>query len=419
MRVAYLVSRFPKLSETFIVDEILALERCGVEIDLYAFVRERRSPARDARALADRCWITPVWSPWPWLAQLSWLVRAPKTLLSVWARVVYAHRRSARLLARSVAAVVLAAHHALRMQRCGVEHVHAHWATHPALGAWVIHQLTGLPYSFTAHADDLFVNQILLAEKAKRAAFVVTISEYNRRYLAEQLGAAAPRIEVVHCGVATSALDPAPETAGAPFRIACVARLEEKKGHVLLVDACAQLVHRGVDVRCDLVGDGRKRSALAERIDGHGLADRVALHGAQSHAYALECIAHATAIALPSLVTATGRRDGIPVALMEAMALGRPVVASAVSGIPELVEHERSGLLVPPGDAVALADALARLAADPSLRRRLGAAARRRVAEAFDVDRSAERLCALFAAQARRLAPVPPLEARPLGEVSR
>jgi glycosyltransferase involved in cell wall biosynthesis len=298
-------------------------------------VRERERVSHpEAEALARRCRIASPLSPALWLAQLSWLARAPRALLAIWARVLLEHSRSPRLLARSIATVALASLHALRIQRRGVAHVHAHWATHPALAAWVVHRLTALPYSFTAHADDLFVQQSMLREKARRAAFVVTISEYNRRFLIEQLGPDAPRIEVVHCGIATSSLRPPPESSRPRFRVACVARLEQKKGQARLVDACAELARRGIDVVCDLVGDGRQRAALSAQIAAHGLADRIVLHGPQSRARVLELISAADAVVQPGIVTASGRRDGIPIALMEAMALGRPVVASAVSGVP-------------------------------------------------------------------------------------
>jgi glycosyltransferase involved in cell wall biosynthesis len=396
VKVAYLVSRFPKLSETFVLDEILALERRGVAVELFSLLREREPICHpEATRLAERCCVVSAGSPLLWIAQLVWLARAPRALLSVWTRVLWEHRGSLRLLARSIAAVGLASVYALRMRRRGVEHVHAHWATHPALGAWVVHRLTGLSYSFTAHADDLFVRQTMLAEKARRAAFVVAVSEYNRRFLIGRLGTPA-RIEVVHCGVATRDLEPVPEPRG-PFRIACVARLEQKKGQMHLVEACAALARRGVDVRCDLVGDGRDRTALAARISELGLVGRVRLHGPQPREQALALMASAHVVVLPGVVTATGRRDGIPVALMEAMGLGRPVVASALSGVPELVEHERTGLLIDPGDVDALVVSLLRLAGDPALRRRLGAAGRRHVEAEFDRDRSADELCELLA----------------------
>jgi glycosyltransferase involved in cell wall biosynthesis len=418
VRIAYLVSRFPKLSETFIADEILALERRGFEVELFALVRQReRVSHRDVEPLAERCRVASPASPGLWLAQASWLARAPRTLLDVWIRVLWEHRRSARALVRAIAVVAFASLYALRMQRSGVAHVHAHWATHPALAAWVVHRLTGLSYSFTTHADDLFVQQTMLAEKARCAAFVVAISEYNRDFLVALLGPAAPRIEVVHCGVATAELKPQPAPETGPFRIACVARLQPKKGQAELVKACAKLLRRGVEVECDLVGDGPERMALAAHIALCGLGDRVRMHGAQPRERALALVGAAHAVALPCRITATGRRDGIPVALMEAMALAKPVVATRVSGLPELIEHERSGLLVEPGDTEALVGALQRLATDPALRRRLGAEGRRRVEQEFDLDRSAQQLGELVCGVIGDLPAAAPVEQFATGEV--
>jgi colanic acid/amylovoran biosynthesis glycosyltransferase len=419
VKVAYLVSRFPKLSETFIVDEVLALERRGVEVCLYSLARQRERVSHpESQELASRCRISSPLSPWLVLAQILWLARAPRALLAVWSRVLIEHRHSLRLLVRSIATVALAARHALDMQRRGVAHVHAHWATHPALAAWVVHRLTGLPYSFTAHADDLFVQQAMLGEKARRAAFVVAISEYNRRFLNDRLGSDAPPIEVVHCGVATAALRPRSDAVAGPFRIACVARLEEKKGQARLVDACARLAQRGIAFRCDLIGEGRKRMALSMQIGALGLSDRVVLHGPQPRDRVLEIVSAADVVVLPSVVTATGRRDGIPVALMEAMALARPVVASAVSGVPELIEHEQSGLLIDPDDIEAFAQTLARLAGDPALRARLGAAGRRRIEADFELDHSAARLSELFRGKPQRAHAVARVEYLATSEIS-
>jgi len=407
VKVAYLVSRFPKVSETFILDEILALERRGFEVELFAFVRERSATAHpEAEQLTARCRVASRLSPALWIAPLFWLVRAPRASLAIWTQVLWANRRSARLGARALAVLWLSSAYALAILRGGAHHIHAHWATHPALGAWVIHRLTGLSYSFTAHADDLFVQQNLLAEKAHAASFVVTISEYNRRFLAAHCGQPTPRIEVVRCGVRTDTFSPPGPAPGSPFRVLCIARLEAKKGQATLIEACAELVRRGVDVRCDLIGDGTDRDRLAALAAERGLADRVRLLGPQPRERVRAHLARACAVALPSSVRPNGRRDGIPVALMEAMAMERPVVSTPVSGIPELVVNEESGLLVAPGDPQALADALARLAADPGLGRRLGAAGRRRVVAEFDLERNVDRLARLFGALAGAPAPV-------------
>jgi glycosyltransferase involved in cell wall biosynthesis len=292
------------------------------------------------------------------------------------------------------------------MRRSGVRHVHAHFATHSALAAWAIGRLTGIPYSFTAHADDIFVPRPMLEDKAREASFVVTISEFNRRYLLRELGdAARSRIRVVHCGVDAEAFAPLPPaSADAPFTILCVARLEEKKGQHHLIEACRRLDEKGVALRCWLVGEGAERDRLTRLRDAAGLGGRVELLGALSRDRIRRLMADAHVFALPSVVAGGGRADGIPVALMEAMAMQRPVVSTRTSGIPELVEDGVSGLLVGPGDAQALADALDRLRTDPGRAAELARAARLAVCERFDLHRNAAQLQQLFA-QAADTAP--------------
>jgi glycosyltransferase involved in cell wall biosynthesis len=283
------------------------------------------------------------------------------------------------------------------MRQRGTGHVHAHWATHSALAAWVIHRLTGLPYSFTTHADDLFVRRPMLEEKVRDASFVVTISEFNRRTLAEQLGAwVLPRVQLVRCGVDVDAFAPTPAP-GAPFTILCVARLEEKKGHRVLLEACRRLVDRGLGFRCWLVGEGGERRRLERLRDEIGLAEAVSFLGAQPHERVRALLADAHVVALPCVVAASGRADGIPVALMEAMAMERPVVSTRTSGIPELVVDGESGLLTDPGDADALADALGHIASDPAFAAALAAGGRRAVRAGFDLERNVARLRLLFA----------------------
>jgi len=405
LRVAYLVSRFPKVSETFIVDEILALEGQGADVCVYTLARGNETFTHsDARGLATRS----VWLPIPsarWAGAFGhWVLRRPRVLAALWGQTLARHIASPRALVRAVVALAHAMVFAMQMRREGIEHVHAHWATHTALAAWAIRRLAGISYSFTAHADDIFVRRPMLAEKVREAEFVVTISEYNRRFLAERLGSwASDKVQIVHCGVETeafSAVPPAP--ADGPFRIASVARLEAKKGHRHLLDACFELSRRGVDYRCLLLGEGAERSALEGQIRRLGLGDPVQLLGAQPRERVREVLAAAHVVALPCVVLESGRADGIPVALMEALAMQRPVVSSAVSGVPELVEHDRTGLLIEPGDPRAFADALERLRSDPALAARLAAAGRERVLAEFDVQRNAERLHELFATVARR-----------------
>jgi glycosyltransferase involved in cell wall biosynthesis len=186
----------------------------------------------------------------------------------------------------------------------------------------------------------------------------------------------------------------------AALRVLCVASFEEVKGHRVLLEACRLLQQRGVAFECDLVGDGPLGGEIRARIARYGLASRVRLHGPRTRDEIVRLLGSADVFALASVPTRAGKREGIPVVLMEAMASELPVVASRLSGIPELVEHGVSGLLAPPGDAAAFAEALAVLAGDPSRRAAMGRAGRERVQRDFDLGRNAATLAELFAGRA-------------------
>ena len=254
----------------------------------------------------------------------------------------------------------------------------------------------------------------MLGEKVSAAEFSVMISEYNKRLVLEESRGVDPeKLHVIHCGADTEFFLPptAPRT-DAQFSIVCAGSFVEVKGHRYLLEACRILKDRllterlanGQDLRlrCHLIGDGPERARIEEQIRAAGLEDDIILHGTLPRPRVAELMAQADVIVQPSVLTRRGAREGIPVSLMEGMASGLPVVASRISGIPELVEDGRTGLLVEPRDATTLADALGRLMDDLHLRREMGQAGRRKVLEEFDLDRNAARLAGLIGAVAAR-----------------
>ncbi len=393
--VGYLMSRYPAVTETFILHEMLELRRLGVELEIFPLLgaaQDVRHPG--AEELAGRVRYHRGFSAEIVLAQLYWLLRRPGRYLRAWVRALLGNARSPGFLARSLVVVPRAAAIARRMEQRGIRHAHAHWATHPALAAFIVHELTGLGYSFTVHAHDLYMDRTMLAEKAAGARFVVTISHFNLALIRQFLGsAAAAKTVVIPCGVDPRLFHPRP--ARAPdglFRIACVAGLRDYKGHRWLVEACAMLAERGIPFHCVFVGDGPERRAIEAQIAASGLRERVQLVGNQPQDRICALIAESDVMVLPSVVTADGMMDGIPVALMEAMASALPVVSTRVSGIPELVQDGHTGLLAPEKDARALAEAIERLFRDPALARRLAARGREHVLEHYNLLRNATRL---------------------------
>lgn len=398
-RVAYIMSAFPVVTETFILFEIIELERGGLTVEIFPLrPRGEPTPHAGAAALAARTHYAGLVTLPTLAAQLHWLRRRPRAYLGAWWRALRGNVRSRGFLARAVVVVPLAARFAREMQRLGVGHVHAHWATHPALAANVVHHLTGLPYSFTAHAHDIYVDRTMLETKVRDASFVVTISDFNRRLLGRLYGDwAAAKTSVVRCGVDLTAFSPRPPRAPvAPFTISCVAALREKKGQEYLVEACGLLRDEGVEVRCLLVGDGERRPLIEARISELGLDGRVLLLGHRSRDEVSATLKESDAMVLPSVTTGGGDMEGIPVALMEALATRVPVVASALSGIPELVEEGVTGHLVPERDPRALADAIRRIHDDPEGAARMAAAGRERVLDAFDLERNTATLRGLL-----------------------
>ncbi len=402
MKVAYLVSRFPKITETFILAEMIAVEQEDVRVELYPLQRERTSVMHpEAHAFMARAHFHPFVSPAIVSAHLYFLRRRPLTYLRTLGTLLRANWGSARYFAGALVFFPKAVYFARQMQAEGIEHIHAHFASHPAAVAYVIHRLTGIPYSFTAHGSDLHRDKHMLREKVASAAFVVTISNFNKEIIVQECGEAwRAKIHVVHCGVDTQVFQPRqPPVArepSRPFTILCVGTLHEVKGQTYLVEACRQLLRKGVPFECHFVGDGPDLEKLTRQVEEAGLENHVRFHGRRTRHEVLKLLQGADVLVAPSVPSRDGRREGIPVVLMEAMACGLPVVASRLSGIPELVDHGENGFLVRPGDVGGIVEALLRLYRDPVLRTRLGIHGRAKVLREFDVRRNAETLAQLF-----------------------
>lgn len=413
MRIAYMMSRFPKLTETFVLNEIRAMDALGADVAIYPLQRERQRVVHpEAVTWAHRAHFLPFLSLSIVRAQLYFLRRRPAAYLRVLMDVLRATWGSPRMFVAAVAFFPKSVRMAYEMHLRSIAHIHAHFATHPAMAAYVIHRLTGIPYSFTAHGSDLHVDRRMLDRKVAAAAFAVTISEYNREVIVRECGEAArDKVHVIHCGIDPELFKPAraPRAGTQPGRLVCVASFEDVKGHRFLLHACRLLRDRGVDFRCDLIGDGPLRRETEGRIRELDLASHVTIHGPQTRQFVIRMLAHSDVAVLASHPTADGRREGIPVALMEAMASGLPVVSTAISGIPELVESGETGLLVPPRDPEALADALEVLLRDDALRRRMGDGARARVVRDFNLSESARALHGLFTARPLRAGALPGL----------
>lgn len=399
MRIVYIVSLFPCWSETFIVREIVQLIRRGVDVAIVSLKPASEALVQpDAAALLARVRY-PRRGVAGALSALGESVRRPLLTLRELATIFGGFRTQPAALAKSLVVWWRTLGLLPLVRAIGPQHIHAHWATYPSTAAMLIAERLGVPFSFTAHAHDIFVNDHLIADKLQRAAFAVTISEFNRRWLSGRYAYARPRrLEVIHCGLPIDEYRPA-AAEREPGLIVAVGRLDHIKGFRHLVDACSELRDRGVAFRCRIVGEGPLRAALEAQIAALGLVDQCTLEGALPQHDVRMLVQRAAVFVLPSVVTPHGDRDGIPVALMEAMALGAPVVSTVVSSIPELVEDGMTGLLVAPGDAHALAERIDRLLRDQAGAAALTARARQRIECDFDVTKAADRLLRLFRAE--------------------
>ena len=399
-RVAYVMSRFPKLTETFIVREIRAVEREGVDVHIYPLLRHRDSLVQpDAVGLAARARYQPFFSWRILLSQVAWLTTAPRTYLRTLATVLGVTWGSPNFLVGGIATFPKVAHVARIMRAERVQHVHCHFANHPALAGLAIHGLTGIPFSFTAHGSDLHRDRHGLREKVRQSAFVVAVSEFNRRVILEECGDEfAAKVKVIHCGVEAASYSVRPRANGSRdgLKILSVGTLHEVKGQAVLIEALARLASRGVTFSCRLIGDGPDREALVNQIVGHGLEDRVTLDGALDSDAVATAMSESDLLVAPSVPSRDGRREGIPVVIMEAMASELPVIASDLSGIPEIVEDGVTGRLTPPGDVAAISQALWELSSDLPLRNRLGRAGRLKVMRDFDATQAAVQLVERF-----------------------
>lgn len=406
LKVGYVLKRFPRASETFIAQEILELERCGVEVEVFA-LRPNDQPVEhgwlsEIAAPVHLCSGVPLSEAWKWLHAMAAESDDARQRAERALQLAFAHpsRRGRHRLCEAVGLARAAAGR-------GIDHLHAHFANEPACVAQLAHSLVDVPFSFTAHAKDLYAKgpaAEVLARRLSEASFAVTVCEANRRHLRELLGPAfAERVRLLYNGVDLERLTPAPPVSGrAPIDVLCVARLVEKKGLDLLLRAVAQLRDRGLEPRCELVGEGPERGRLERLRAELDLEEAVTLSGCLPHEEVVARMRRAAVVTLPCRVAGNGDRDALPTVLIEAMACGLPVVSAPVGGVAEIVEHRRTGLLVPPDNPWALAAALGELLRQPRLRRRLGAAGRRRAAERFDRRQNVARLRAWIEAAAGR-----------------
>ena len=399
-KIAYLISRFPHLPETFILREMISLEGLGWQVELYPLILQRQELVHEeARPWLGRAHAVPWFSLALLWANLRRFFARPRQYLSLLWRVMGENARSPKFLARALLLFPRAIWMADDFKQQGIDHIHAHYATHPALVAWLINQLTGIPYSVTVHAHDIFVEKPMLATKLHDSAFISSISEFNRNYLADLLGPwVRDKTEIIRMGIDPSYYNNRQLTGRAKsLEIISVGSLQPYKGHIYLVQACAELMRRGITFHCRIVGGGDLYAMLENAIIENDLEGLVVLLGPCTQDEVSRLLPTANCYVQPSVITSSGKMEGIPVALMEAMISKIPVVATSISGVPELVRPGETGWLVPPEDVPALAEALAEIYNNPDEAERRAILGQKWVLEEFELSANVQKLASMFA----------------------
>jgi colanic acid/amylovoran biosynthesis glycosyltransferase len=399
--IGYVAQSYPNLTQTFVYREVLALERQGFNIATFAIWKpDRDRLSQEARHLVDN---TSYVFPLSWSAFLRthvyFLVNRPGKYFGTAFFVLTRRGESIKNRLRTLFHFAEAVYLAQEMERLEIKHIHAHFTINAASIALVVSRLLDISFSFTAH-NIFFINRILLKEKIREARFIVAISEFSRRFLIDLVPGedVGDKIHIVHCGVSPEDFSPPnPRIENDIPHLLFVAQLAERKGVPVLVEACRILVDRGIKFRCVIIGDGPQKEFLDQLVERYALQEVVELKGAVFQEDLRDYLDRTDAFVLPCITASNGDMDGVPVSLMEAMAMEIPTVSTRVSGIPELIEDGVSGLLVAEKDELALANALQRLIEDKALRVRLGENGRHKVIREFNNHQSTTQLATLFA----------------------
>lgn len=431
-RLACLFPAFPVFHQTFVLWEVMGLKRNGVAPEIYSLKRPGDAQQPEGAEIAKEVRYVPSVLSGAVLGANWRLLRSdPRRYLSLYRAVFVAWRTGTSVplrpagweqvriapydrirgwfnghpllyLAKSLFLVPVGVYLAQRLKAEGITHLHVHWASYPATVAYVVHLISGLPFSISAHAYDIYLIARMLPAKIAACRFLVTCAHTNADFLRRVANAELPyrideKVIVNYHGVDVGRFAPSGTAAaeGGPLKIVSCGQLERYKGMHTLIDACARLKADGIELECKIIGEGPRRRELQAQIDGLGLTECITLLGRRPHREIAELLDAADVFALASELGGR-RRDVIANVIVEAMAAGLPVVATRIPGADELVEEGVSGYLVRPNRAEAVAEGLRKLAHDPVARRRLGDAARRRVVKDFDSHKNVKELAALL-----------------------
>jgi glycosyltransferase involved in cell wall biosynthesis len=389
-RILYITTTLPSVTLTFVYREIEILLKAGYEIYTVSMGR----PAREEIS-AEALWLyettlylDQISLPQKFLFYCKSLFLRPRQsfallLRALREREVRGIRDRIRILYHLLEAGCLFSH----FENTGLEHIHSHFLTGPTSLAFFLARYLGIPFSFTMHASLIYVDPLMLRTKLVECKKAVTVSRYNKAFLVSKYGTEfEKKIDIIHCGINLHHFRPNTGEKTAPPVILSVGQLVERKGLRYLVDACALLKKKGLDFRCYIVGNGPEMKFLTHQVKKHSIQNIVKFFGRQPQEEIRRLLRKASVFVLPSIVTNEGGREGIPVALMEAMAMELPMVSTKTVGIPELIENGKEGLLVEQRNARQIASALEYLLKNPHVRDEMGVRGREKVKQHFNIE---------------------------------
>lgn len=392
MKIAYVMSRFPLLSETFILREMIGMDKLGFEIALYPLICQDQAVIHEeAKSWVKKAKCIPFISKDILIENIRAFFQNPIQYLSLFFKIFKDNLSSFDFLTKGLYLYPKAVYTAKRFKAEGIEHIHAHYATHPALLAWIIHKMTGISYSVTIHSHDIYDCHAMLGPKLQAASFLAPISNYNIDYMENLLGNwVRAKCTVVRCGIDPARFSPGNKERGDIFKILQIGTLHWKKDQVTLVKAAALLRDRNISFQLTIIGEGEERSKIEAEIRNLNLEDQVLLVGAKAQHEVAQFLQQADCYIQSSV------SEGIPVAIMEALASELPVVATKITGIPELVLHEKTGLLVEAGDIQGMANALQEMYDNPIRSKHMGKNGREWVLQEFTLEGNINRLALKF-----------------------
>ncbi|MBI3248596.1 MAG: glycosyltransferase [Deltaproteobacteria bacterium] len=394
--VAFIVSQFPRYVDAYFLREVAALAARGLRFQIFSLLNFKGKVVhKDAQTLLPRTVYIPFFfSLALWQAHAHFLRQTPGRYLNALWTILLGCWQSPRSLAKALAVFPKSVYFAKLVQDQQLAHVHANWASHPAVSALIITQLTGVSWSFAGHASDIFLDTTMLREKIRAAKFVVTCTRYNKEYLTTVGGPdMAEKIVANYHGVDLTTFVPVPRQSHARFTILAVGTLLPCKGLPDLIAACRILQQRRFDFECIIAGDGPERQALEKSIQQNGVTEHVKILGYVSQEALIPLYQQADVVALPALLES---HFGIPNVLLEAMAVETPVICTPMPSLIEVLEDGHNGMYVPEHSPEALAEALVTLMQNPALRNTMGKAGRRKIEELFDTEKNVDVLASLF-----------------------